>query len=50
MSLSRFRPFSFSTASPRCWFVLLDAAKAAASDPPDLSHCPADLVALSLYK
>jgi hypothetical protein len=32
------------------WYVLLDAAKACASHPPDLSAAPADLVALSFYK
>ncbi|KAK9822750.1 hypothetical protein WJX74_003955 [Apatococcus lobatus] len=32
------------------WYVLLDAAKACASKPPDLSTCPADFVAISYYK
>jgi molybdenum cofactor sulfurtransferase len=34
----------------RQWYVLLDAAKACSSHPPDLSACPADLVCLSYYK
>lgn len=32
------------------WLVLLDAAKGAATAPPDLSSCPADFVVLSYYK
>ena len=32
------------------WRVLLDAAKGAATSPPDLSRFPADFVALSYYK
>lgn len=32
------------------WRVLLDAAKGAATAPPDLAACPADFVALSFYK
>ncbi|KAK9839312.1 hypothetical protein WJX81_007091 [Elliptochloris bilobata] len=32
------------------WFVLMDAAKAAASRPPDLAAAPADFVVLSFYK
>ena len=32
------------------WLVLLDAAKACGTRPPDLSQHPADLVALSFYK
>ncbi|KAK3255351.1 Molybdenum cofactor sulfurase, partial [Cymbomonas tetramitiformis] len=32
------------------WRVLLDAAKACATDPPDLTQYPADFVALSFYK
>lgn len=32
------------------WFVLLDAAKACSTSPPDLSLYPADFVTLSFYK
>jgi molybdenum cofactor sulfurtransferase len=32
------------------WVVVLDAAKACTSHPPDLATCPADMVALSHYK
>ncbi|KAJ7535046.1 hypothetical protein O6H91_12G016300 [Diphasiastrum complanatum] len=32
------------------WLVLLDAAKGSATLPPDLSHFPADFVAVSFYK
>ena len=32
------------------WFVLLDAAKACSTHPPDLHRYPADFVALSYYK
>ena len=32
------------------WRVLVDAAKAAGTSPPDLGACPADFVALSYYK
>ena len=32
------------------WRVLLDAAKACASTPPDLAACPADFAVLSYYK
>jgi len=32
------------------WFVLLDAAKACCTSPPDLSKYPADFVAISFYK
>ena len=34
----------------RNWLVLLDAAKGAASGPPNLARYPADLVAMSYYK
>lgn len=37
-------------ADGRRWMVLLDAAKGAATGPPDLTLAPVDLVALSYYK
>ena len=36
--------------SGRRWFVLVDAAKACSTSPPDLSSYPADFVVLSFYK
>ncbi|KAF3438269.1 hypothetical protein FNV43_RR21030 [Rhamnella rubrinervis] len=39
--------------SPFCnrqWMVLIDAAKGCATEPPDLSQCPADFVVISFYK
>ncbi|CAL1391251.1 unnamed protein product [Linum trigynum] len=32
------------------WMVLIDAAKGCSTEPPDLSKCPADFVAISFYK
>lgn len=39
-----------SPLPPGRWWVLLDAAKACATHPPDLHSHPADFVALSFYK
>ncbi|KAL2928144.1 Molybdenum cofactor sulfurase [Bienertia sinuspersici] len=42
--------FKDSSSPKGCWFVLMDAAKGCATEPPDLSKYPADFVVLSFYK
>ncbi|XP_009361810.2 molybdenum cofactor sulfurase isoform X1 [Pyrus x bretschneideri] len=47
-------PARILDGSPFCksgrWMVLIDAAKGAATEPPDLSQYPADFVVMSFYK